>query len=83
MVAHNAKLAVALGSNMKILKWLQRKKVKPIYILPGDSFTLSAYDKVVAHKTLNEKMTIDEVGIFEGKIDGKDALGGVFMGKKQ
>lgn len=72
---------------MKIHKWLKREKIAPIHVFPGDTVSLTYKDKKgVDHKVLksdiDKTFTFNEVGIFEAKIEKKDALGGVFIGKK-
>ena len=68
---------------MKILKWLARKKLKsPINVVEGDTITVNAHGKDLVHADFKKSMRVDEVGVFEGKVGNKDAVGGVFIGKK-
>lgn len=72
---------------MKILKWLKKEKIAPINVLPGDSVTLSYRDAAgqdhhAAYAQIEKPMIIDEARIFTAEIENKDAIGGVFMGKK-
>jgi hypothetical protein len=61
-------------------KWLQRKPVAPIHILPGDSIELRDDGKLLAREPFTEEKTIDEVGVFEDQTeDGKDMTCGAFI----
>lgn len=68
---------------MKILKWLKKEKLKkPMTVISGDSVSLFIGNNPVLETTVTEAMKINEVRIFEGKVGNKDAVGGVFLGKK-
>lgn len=61
------------------MNWISRKKITPIHIVPGDSLELSYEGKILLVHICTVPMTINEVGIFTTEIDGRKALGGVFI----
>lgn len=68
-------------------KWLGKEKCAPIYIRPGDSIQLSHSDefgitKNVITRKFDKQVTISETGIFEADVDGRYAIGGVFIEKE-
>jgi len=62
------------------MKWLKKEKIRPIYTQPGDSVILSDDDGVLLTEEITERMTIDEVGIFEFKdeFEMESGIGGIF-----
>lgn len=66
---------------MELTKWLKRKKIPEINLLPSDSIRVSYYGETLAAEKINKTMTIDEVGLFEATVEGRDAIGGVFIEK--
>jgi len=62
------------------MKWLQRKKIRPIYAVAGDSVILSYNDKKIMTKKITESVKVNTVGIFEfnNEFDMKRGFGGVF-----
>lgn len=73
---------------MKITKWLKRQK-SSVNLCAGDTISVDYTNSIGERKTLidttpiEKSMSVDEVGIFEGKVGDKDALGAVLMGKKK
>lgn len=70
---------------MKIIRWLQRKTIDPVYVRAGDTIQLiwTEYgtDKttVLLSESINEPRTIIEVGAFLAEIDGREAICGAFF----
>ncbi len=66
------------------MKWLQRKKIKPINLMPGDTLKLLNRNKGVTEELMSQDietvLTVDEIGVFELENEQgfKRAIGGVF-----
>lgn len=72
---------------MKFLNWKQREKISPINVQAGDTIQVNFRDvkgnvKVLIDDKIGRTMVIDEVGIFNAEVDGRDAIGGVIINQK-
>lgn len=67
---------------MKIIKWLQKKKIDPIHTVEGDVLSLEVKGKTLATEKITKTMKITEVRIFKAEVEGRNALGGLFMEDK-
>jgi len=68
-------------------KVINRKKVAPICLLPGDTLSVTHHDEkgetilVTTDICKTQAMVVDEAVLFEGNFEGKRALGGMVVEK--
>ena len=67
---------------MKIRKWLIKEKRSPIYVCPGDTIALRYNGETIVKSEIKNEYIFDEVAIFEASYGNKDAIGGLFLGKR-
>ena len=68
-----------------MFKWLDKKKIEPVYVEAGDTFILDIEDEHGNRETLlteniTQSLTIDEIGIFtfKNEFDMLEGIGGIF-----
>jgi hypothetical protein len=65
--------------------WRKKEKFKDIYLLPGDSIQLVSKkgdkEKVLVEDEVEKMKIINEARTFDAEVDGREAIGGVFISK--
>jgi hypothetical protein len=70
---------------MKFIKWIKRITITPLHCTAGDSLSLyytkknTSYPIELISEPITKSRTFTEVGIFNAEVDGKPAIGGVFI----
>lgn len=73
---------------LKFKNWRKKERFSDIHMLPGDTLQLTYTDEkkrthILTEENIGRHMTVNEARTFDAEVDGRDAIGGVFIEKEK